>query len=228
MEIINRSDAVAAGFNKYFTGSQCKNGHIDFRYTKSGACQSCIAENNGRPPAVDVELSAAAKVLEEAQVAYRKERYAAIVRSRSAAELARSEKLAVVRANSELRKIETARDDGDKLARQSARGQMVQARFRLHDVDRGTFAASVWAMAVMRYPVLTLGDVDPNTLPQDKTNGTGLYAFYCHHEDVDTLRKLAVDIERSHMGEVDSQRVSFINRIGEYLPKDSTPPMSFK
>jgi len=30
------------------------------------------------------------------------------------------------------------------------------------------------------------------------------------------------------MGEVDSQRVSFINRIDEYLPKDTTPRMSFK
>jgi len=118
--------------------------------------------------------------------------------------------------------------DPTSAAKRDAKAQLVQARFRLHDVDRETFAASAWAMAVMRYQVLTLGDIDPHTLPQDKTNGTGLYAFYCHHEDVDTLRTLAVDIVRSHMREVDCQSVSFLNRVGDYLLPDSTPPMSFK
>lgn len=118
--------------------------------------------------------------------------------------------------------------DPTSAARRDAKAQMVQARFRLHDVDRETFATSAWAMGVMRYPVLTLGDIDPHTLPQDKGGGTGLYAFYCHHEDVDTLRKLSMDMVQSHMGEVNCQKVGFVNRVNEYLPPDSTPPMSFK
>ena len=118
--------------------------------------------------------------------------------------------------------------DPTSAARRDAKAQMVQARFRLHDVDRETFAASAWAMGVMRYPVLTLGDIDPHTLPQDKGGGTGLYAFYCHHEDVDTLRKLSMDMVQSHMVEVNCQKVGFVNRVNEYLPPDSTPPINFK
>lgn len=42
MEIKTRKQAVCDGDNKYFTGKPCKNGHLTFRYTQSGACYDCI------------------------------------------------------------------------------------------------------------------------------------------------------------------------------------------
>ena len=38
---IKREDARNLGLLYYFTGKSCKNGHVDFRYTKGGACRSC-------------------------------------------------------------------------------------------------------------------------------------------------------------------------------------------
>ena len=36
-----RQEAEAAGKKQYLTGYACKNGHIDYRYTSSGACVAC-------------------------------------------------------------------------------------------------------------------------------------------------------------------------------------------
>ena len=36
-----RKKAQAAGETKYFTGKPCPAGHIDYRFTKSGACAAC-------------------------------------------------------------------------------------------------------------------------------------------------------------------------------------------
>ena len=228
MEIITRSDAVAAGLNKYFTGQHCKNGHVDFRYTKSGACQSCIAENNGRAPSTDVGLSDAAKALAEAQVAYRKERYAAIERSREAAKLQQAERLAAVRAERERKASELSAVDIEKAARKEAKALLVQVRLRCYEVDRDALAAAVWSFAVMRSPVITLGDVDPRLLPQDKTAGTGLYAFYCHSEDVPQVRQLADGMLRGHSINADAGRTKAIEAAQQYVDPDTTPPMSFK
>jgi len=41
-EIIARKNAIALGFNKYFTGKTCNKGHISERYCKNGACQECL------------------------------------------------------------------------------------------------------------------------------------------------------------------------------------------
>jgi hypothetical protein len=38
-----REEAQAHGQSYYWTGKLCRNGHEDFRYTKSGACASCIS-----------------------------------------------------------------------------------------------------------------------------------------------------------------------------------------
>lgn len=40
-EVILRKDAKLKGLIKYFTGNQCKHGHIDQRYTGCGGCVSC-------------------------------------------------------------------------------------------------------------------------------------------------------------------------------------------
>ena len=37
----NREQALITGSINYFTGVECKNGHIDKRYTKTGICYSC-------------------------------------------------------------------------------------------------------------------------------------------------------------------------------------------
>jgi 5-methylcytosine-specific restriction endonuclease McrA len=41
IHIILRSTAKALGLKRYFPASECKNGHIDERYTQKGTCISC-------------------------------------------------------------------------------------------------------------------------------------------------------------------------------------------
>lgn len=41
MEIIKRKDAIRRGMVRYFTGKQCKHGHIDERYVVDGNCVTC-------------------------------------------------------------------------------------------------------------------------------------------------------------------------------------------
>lgn len=42
MKIITRKEAQALGYNKYFTGTHCRNNHLAERYTASGTCSECI------------------------------------------------------------------------------------------------------------------------------------------------------------------------------------------
>ena len=42
MIIISRDEALSLGLKKYFTGQQCKYGHISERYTKHGECVTCV------------------------------------------------------------------------------------------------------------------------------------------------------------------------------------------
>src|SRR5574342_193274 len=53
-------------------------------------------------------------------------------------------------------------------AKREAKAELVKVRIRAFDSDRDALAASAWALAMMRYPMLQLGDVDPRHLPQDK------------------------------------------------------------
>lgn len=46
MRIITRADAKAEGLSKYFTGEPCKNGHVQQRYTTSGACSGCLLDSS--------------------------------------------------------------------------------------------------------------------------------------------------------------------------------------
>jgi predicted transcriptional regulator len=47
-QVLTRAEAKAAGATRYFTGIPCQNGHVDERYTKSGACLSCLPDIRGR------------------------------------------------------------------------------------------------------------------------------------------------------------------------------------
>lgn len=46
MERMNRRTAIQRGMHKFFTGLPCRNGHVNLRYTNTGACLSCIAVHN--------------------------------------------------------------------------------------------------------------------------------------------------------------------------------------
>lgn len=41
-EIVTRAEARATGLTRYFTGQPCVNGHLDGRYTNTGACSKCV------------------------------------------------------------------------------------------------------------------------------------------------------------------------------------------
>ena len=117
-------------------------------------------------------------------------------------------------------------------ARKEAKAQLVQVRVRAFDDDRDNIAAAAWALAVMRFPILTQGDVDPRLLPGDRTAGTGLYAFYCHEADVGTLRAIAA-AAINQRGALNAQAVAA--KREEVLRAnlaaadiDTAPPMSFK
>jgi len=47
-KLISRDEAISAGLNKYFTGIECKNGHIDERHVTGRCCVSCSAEFSSR------------------------------------------------------------------------------------------------------------------------------------------------------------------------------------
>lgn len=68
---------------------------------------------------------------------------------------------------------------------------LVQLRVRIFSSDRDDFALSVWAVVVMRYPHVTLGDVDRRLLPTLPDEHSGLYAFNCHIDDIPTIRDMA-------------------------------------
>lgn len=165
---ISRGEAKLRQLPQYFTGIPCKNGHLTYRYTSSGACSGCIRAHN--------------------------------------------------------------QPINDKLTieRKAAKAQMVQVRLRCYEVDREALAAAVWSFALMRFPNITLGDVDPRLLPQDKTAGTGLYAFYCHSEDLAQVRQLADAMQKGHTVDVVAGRAKAIAAAQGFMEPDTTPPMSFK
>lgn len=54
MDLISRKDAIARGLKSYFTGEQCKHGHIAPRYVLNGGCSECIKLANYRNPDVGI------------------------------------------------------------------------------------------------------------------------------------------------------------------------------
>lgn len=45
MQLLSRKDAIDRGQSQYFTGEQCKAGHIAPRYTKTCVCSTCHKMN---------------------------------------------------------------------------------------------------------------------------------------------------------------------------------------
>lgn len=43
---MERSEAIQLGLNTFDTGRPCRNGHLTYRYTQSGACAGCIRGHN--------------------------------------------------------------------------------------------------------------------------------------------------------------------------------------
>lgn len=223
MDIITRAEARRAGLNRYFTGVPCKNGHVDFRYTASGACKGCIAVNNGRPSAFtiqdDPEVLAAKIALDAATVAYSNAVRAAESRRQAQEQVERAARLEAVQSQ---------REEMETLAvgvkqRQEAKAQLVQIRVRCYDADRDHVAVAVWALAVMRWPFLTQGDVDPKLLPKDKTAGTGLYAFYCHDGDISTVRAIAAESMKAHKVNVEARRQELLRQLDAAANVDTAP-----
>ena len=44
MEKMERKDAITNGLRRYYTGEQCKRGHVSERWTLNGACIECQDE----------------------------------------------------------------------------------------------------------------------------------------------------------------------------------------
>lgn len=114
-------------------------------------------------------------------------------------------------------------------ARREARAALAQVKIRAFSSDRETISTAAWALASMRYPILTQGDVDPRLLPMNREPaGTALYSFYCHEDDIATLRGIANEALKAHKLDIDEARSRLIQAAAGYLPEDSTPPISFK
>lgn len=47
-ELISRDDAHAQGLSYFYTGKQCKRGHVDLRFVSNGGCKSCVNRTKGR------------------------------------------------------------------------------------------------------------------------------------------------------------------------------------
>jgi len=223
MEIITRKDAKAAGLNRYYTGLPCKNGHVDYRYTASGACKSCVGESNGRFALTGVETEpevvAAKMALDAAQAAYNE-----------------AVRVASERRQQQLAADEAARDQARKDSRQQrevdasqsreraeAKGQLVQVRVRLYEEDRGHVAVAAWAMAAMRAPSLTMGDIDPQLIPRDKTAGTALFAFNCYAADVEAVQQLSADSIRARGIDAAARRAQVLGQTLLAANADTAP-----
>lgn len=54
MQLISRKVAATSGLKTYFTGDQCKHGHIAPRYVLNGACSECVKLANYKNPEVSI------------------------------------------------------------------------------------------------------------------------------------------------------------------------------
>ena len=116
-------------------------------------------------------------------------------------------------------------------AKQIAKDNLALIRVRAFHGQREQIAAAAYAMAAMRYPSLTLDDIDPKLAPTDKhENGGAMHAFYCHDDDIAMLRSIAASLFNANKQplQVDSlaQAQRNVNEAGGFI--DTTPPMSFK
>lgn len=107
-------------------------------------------------------------------------------------------------------------DDLAALSRQSAKRELIRAKFRLYDIDRETFSSTVWSLALLRYPTILQSDVDPKVFGTDRDANTGLYAYDLHPDDFPVLREVANALLASHAPVqqiAETKRLLFVNWV---------------
>lgn len=118
--------------------------------------------------------------------------------------------------------------DATVAVRREAHAELVLVRLRAFMEDREALAASAYALALMRYPMLLQVDVDPKQLPTGREPaGTALHAFYCHSSDVDQLREIAKGLLRRPT-DVAQRRAQLIGQVVREHVEDTTPPESWR
>lgn len=86
----------------------------------------------------------------------------------------------------------------DAIARRAFKQQLIQAKFRLFDIDRETFAFAVWSMTAVRCPQILMSDIESKNAGLDRVAGTGMYTYYLHVDDHAVLFQLALSLTASH------------------------------
>ena len=220
MDIITRSEAKSVGVGKYFTGVACKNGHVDYRYTQSGACQSCLRsyqsmDNLNHNPSV----VAANEAIRLAQMQ--------LIEAKRQADAEFKERMAATR---NMGQQDLADKRAQLVAKKAIFGQLVVIKLRLFQSDVESLALLAFALATMRFPSLVPDDVRPNVpVTGREPAGTALYSFYCHGDDIQTLRDAAnATFKANHPVDIAAAHRAVALRAEAYLPKDTTPPMNWK
>lgn len=167
-EIILRKDALSSGIGKYFTGQPCRNGHIAYRYTQSGTCESCINSSSPSSP----------------------ERHAERLEARqNRAELERV-KLELRRDRLRLDQQKVALSQ-QRIAQRTAakRTDLVPYRALLHYADVEYFKSVMFALAMEIEPSVALSDLLTNKAPE--TSGERAIhtfrTFQANHTNLRTL-----------------------------------------
>lgn len=111
-------------------------------------------------------------------------------------------------------------------AKLKIKDNLVLVKVRVFPMQRDDIAVAAWAMAAMRYPELLPSDIDPKTSPTNNhEHGGGMYAFYCHEDDISALRDIAATMFAAK--QIPINMVSIRANISSYDPPDTTPPISF-
>lgn len=214
MEIITRASAMAANLNRYFTGKPCVNGHVDYRYTTSGACKSCLAENNGKIIVKETpELIAARVAVEQAAAALTKakERYAELARV--------SRKVKVDKQNERLVAHQ---------ARSNALSQLTaEARNRVHNDELENVRVSIWALTALRLPEVTLEDIVPKITPRSRDGYMAHYTFRCHPEDLGAVNGLLAEALRRRSLNIEEAAARAREAAARYIPPPEPLPDSY-
>jgi hypothetical protein len=114
-------------------------------------------------------------------------------------------------------------------AKNLVKENLALVKVRLFAAEREGVALIAYALATMRFPMLKVSDVDPKLAPiGSEPSGTALYQFYCYDDDIATLRDAAAATFTKYVPDFEARRRELIASAATYLPKDSTPPMSFK
>jgi hypothetical protein len=142
-ELISRKDAISSGINKYFTGEECKNGHIAHRYIQSGTCEQCIRDATPQSTTNPDRLKLAQHRadIDAAKIKLRQDRL----------QLDR-DKLAVTQQKARIRAA-AKRDD------------LVGANIMLHYLDVDYFKAMMMALAMEIDPSISMSDLVTNKAP---------------------------------------------------------------